>query len=78
MLTHCADVDNSNVTRIAHLCIFFSLEESLLDKLQKVCVAGVQSLVQHCECEVTEGGFLHSAAVWVLNQVLTSFQDIKR
>ncbi|PWA23009.1 hypothetical protein CCH79_00001849 [Gambusia affinis] len=42
------------------------LSASLLDKLKEVCVAGVRSLVQHCECEVRQGGFLHSAAVWVL------------
>lgn len=56
----------------------FYLKESLLDKLKKVCVAGVQSLMQHCECEVAEGGFLHSAAVWVAKQVLTVFLDINR
>lgn len=53
------------------------LSESLLDKLKKVCVAGVKSLVQHCECEVSEGGFLHSAAVWVMKQLLTVSLDIK-
>uniref|UniRef100_A0A8C4NMU6 E3 ubiquitin-protein ligase listerin n=1 Tax=Dicentrarchus labrax TaxID=13489 RepID=A0A8C4NMU6_DICLA len=47
------------------------LSDSLLDKLKKVCVAGVQSLVQHSEYEVKEGGFLHSAALWVTNQLLT-------
>ncbi|XP_017273716.1 E3 ubiquitin-protein ligase listerin [Kryptolebias marmoratus] len=53
------------------------LSKSLLDKLKTVCVAGVQSLVQHCEYEVAEGGFLHSAAVWVVKQVLTVPLDIK-
>ncbi|XP_022618453.1 E3 ubiquitin-protein ligase listerin [Seriola dumerili] len=53
------------------------LSDSLLDKLRKVCVAGVQSLVQHSEYEVKEGGFLHSAAVWVRNQLLTVSLDIK-
>ncbi|KAF7206545.1 E3 ubiquitin-protein ligase listerin isoform X2 [Nothobranchius furzeri] len=53
------------------------LSESLLEKLKKVCVAGVQSLVQHCTCEVREGGFLHSAAVWVVKQLLTGSLDIK-
>ncbi|XP_032432483.1 E3 ubiquitin-protein ligase listerin [Xiphophorus hellerii] len=53
------------------------LSESLLDKLKKVCAAGVRSLVQHCECEVRQGGFLHSAAVWVMKQLLTSNLDIK-
>uniref|UniRef100_A0A672HLZ2 E3 ubiquitin-protein ligase listerin n=1 Tax=Salarias fasciatus TaxID=181472 RepID=A0A672HLZ2_SALFA len=42
------------------------LSDSLLDKLKKVCIAGVSSLVQHCEYEVKEGGFLHNAAVWLL------------
>uniref|UniRef100_A0A8C4NMY1 E3 ubiquitin-protein ligase listerin n=1 Tax=Dicentrarchus labrax TaxID=13489 RepID=A0A8C4NMY1_DICLA len=53
------------------------LSDSLLDKLKKVCVAGVQSLVQHSEYEVKEGGFLHSAALWVTNQLLTVSMDIK-
>ncbi|KAM4544479.1 E3 ubiquitin-protein ligase listerin [Odontesthes bonariensis] len=53
------------------------LSDSLLDKLKKVCVAGVQSLVQHCDCEVREGGFLHSAAVWVTKQLLNVSLDIK-
>lgn len=53
------------------------LSDSLLDKLRKVCVAGVQSLVQYSEHEVKEGGFLHSAAVWVTNQLLTVSLDIK-
>uniref|UniRef100_A0A096M1G1 E3 ubiquitin-protein ligase listerin n=1 Tax=Poecilia formosa TaxID=48698 RepID=A0A096M1G1_POEFO len=51
--------------------------ESLLDKLKKVCIAGVRTLVQHCECEVRQGGFLHSAAVWVMKQLLTISLDIK-
>uniref|UniRef100_A0A7N8YLK9 E3 ubiquitin-protein ligase listerin n=1 Tax=Mastacembelus armatus TaxID=205130 RepID=A0A7N8YLK9_9TELE len=38
------------------------LSDSLLDKLRKVCLVGVQSLIQHSEYEVKEGGFLHSAA----------------
>uniref|UniRef100_A0A669CBP5 E3 ubiquitin-protein ligase listerin n=1 Tax=Oreochromis niloticus TaxID=8128 RepID=A0A669CBP5_ORENI len=41
------------------------LSDSLLHKLKKVCVAGVQSLVQHCEYEVKEGGFLHSANLFL-------------
>ncbi|XP_073335390.1 E3 ubiquitin-protein ligase listerin [Pagrus major] len=53
------------------------LSDSLLDKLRKVCAAGVQSLVQHSEYEVKEGGFLHSAALWVTNQLLTVSLDIK-
>uniref|UniRef100_A0A3Q2QVQ9 E3 ubiquitin-protein ligase listerin n=1 Tax=Fundulus heteroclitus TaxID=8078 RepID=A0A3Q2QVQ9_FUNHE len=53
------------------------LSGSLLEKLKKVCVAGVRSLVQHCECEVRAGGFLHSAAVWVMKQLLTISLDIQ-
>uniref|UniRef100_A0A7N8XDU9 E3 ubiquitin-protein ligase listerin n=1 Tax=Mastacembelus armatus TaxID=205130 RepID=A0A7N8XDU9_9TELE len=34
------------------------LSDSLLDKLRKVCLVGVQSLIQHSEYEVKEGGFL--------------------
>lgn len=56
-------------------CIY---KDSLLDKLRKVCVAGVQSLVQHSEYEVKKGGFLHRAAVWVVKQLLTVSLDIKR
>ena len=52
--------------------------DSLVGKLKKVCVAGVQSLVQHSEYEVKEGGFLHNAAIWVKNQLLTVPLDIKR
>uniref|UniRef100_A0AAX7UY04 E3 ubiquitin-protein ligase listerin n=1 Tax=Astatotilapia calliptera TaxID=8154 RepID=A0AAX7UY04_ASTCA len=53
------------------------LSDSLLHKMRKVCVAGVQSLVQHCEYEVKEGGFLHSAAVWVRKQLLATPLDMK-
>uniref|UniRef100_A0A7N8YK83 E3 ubiquitin-protein ligase listerin n=1 Tax=Mastacembelus armatus TaxID=205130 RepID=A0A7N8YK83_9TELE len=53
------------------------LSDSLLDKLRKVCLVGVQSLIQHSEYEVKEGGFLHSAAVWVMNQLLTISLDIE-
>ncbi|KAM9333735.1 E3 ubiquitin-protein ligase listerin [Pholidichthys leucotaenia] len=53
------------------------LSDSLSDKLKKVCVAGVHSLVQHCEYKVKEGGFLHSAAAWVKTQLLTAPLDIK-
>lgn len=53
------------------------LSDSLLGKLRRVCVAGVQSLVQHPEYEVKEGGFLHSAALWVTKQLLTVSLDIK-
>ncbi|TKS82943.1 E3 ubiquitin-protein ligase listerin [Collichthys lucidus] len=53
------------------------LSESLLKKLRKVCVSGVRSLVQHSEYEFKEGGFLHSAAIWVTNQLLAASLDIK-
>uniref|UniRef100_A0A8D3CI19 E3 ubiquitin-protein ligase listerin n=1 Tax=Scophthalmus maximus TaxID=52904 RepID=A0A8D3CI19_SCOMX len=52
------------------------LSASLLDKLRRVSASGVQSLVQHSEYEVKEGGFLHSAAVWVRNQLLNVSLDI--
>lgn len=54
-----------------------ALKDSLLQKLWAVCKAGVQSLVQNSECEVQEGSFLHSAAVWVKHQILTSSLDIE-
>ncbi|XP_061607193.1 E3 ubiquitin-protein ligase listerin [Phyllopteryx taeniolatus] len=53
------------------------LSDSLLDKMGKVCVAGVQSLVQHSQYDVAEGGFLHSAALWVQSRLLTVSLDIK-
>ncbi|XP_053188259.1 E3 ubiquitin-protein ligase listerin [Scomber japonicus] len=53
------------------------LSDSLLEKLKKAFVAGVQSLVQHSEYEANEGGFLHSAALWVMNQLVTVSLDIK-
>lgn len=60
------------------MLVSFALKDSLIDKLIKVCVAGVQSLVRHSQYEVKEGGFLHSAAIWVKNQVLTVSLDIQR
>lgn len=53
------------------------LSDSLLAKLTRVCVAGVQSLVRHSDHQVKEGGFLHKSATWVKNQVLTLPLDIK-
>ncbi|XP_061904673.1 E3 ubiquitin-protein ligase listerin [Entelurus aequoreus] len=53
------------------------LSDSLMDNMRKLCVTGVQSLVQHSESEVTEGGFLHSAAHWVKSRLLTATLDIK-
>ncbi|XP_060942216.1 E3 ubiquitin-protein ligase listerin [Limanda limanda] len=52
------------------------LSNTLLDKLRKVCVSGIQSLVQNSDSEGKEGGFLHSAAVWVKKQLLTVSLDI--
>ncbi|XP_054611847.1 E3 ubiquitin-protein ligase listerin [Dunckerocampus dactyliophorus] len=53
------------------------LSDSLLDKMGKVCVAGIKSLVQNSEYEVKEGGFLHSAALWVKSRLLTVSLDVK-
>ncbi|XP_049597872.1 E3 ubiquitin-protein ligase listerin [Syngnathus scovelli] len=53
------------------------LSDSILDKLSKVCINGVQSLVQHSQYEVAQGGFLHSAALWVQSKLLTESLDIK-
>nr|XP_057943089.1 E3 ubiquitin-protein ligase listerin [Doryrhamphus excisus] len=53
------------------------LSDSLLDKMEKVCVAGIKSLVQNSEYEVKEGGFLHSAALWVKSRLLTVSLDVK-
>lgn len=55
-----------------------ALIESLLQKLWAVCKAGVQSLAQDPEHRVQEGGFLHSVAVWVKHQILTTSLDIER
>uniref|UniRef100_A0A8C5DG85 E3 ubiquitin-protein ligase listerin n=1 Tax=Gouania willdenowi TaxID=441366 RepID=A0A8C5DG85_GOUWI len=49
----------------------------LSEKLKAVCRTGVQSMVQHCDYEVKEGGFLHSVALWVMKQLLTVPLDIK-
>lgn len=53
------------------------LPDSLVAKLQKVCVAGVQSLVQNSKLEITENGFFHSAVLWVKDQLLTVNLDNK-
>lgn len=55
-----------------------ALIDSLLQKLWAVCKAGVQSLAQDPEHEVQEGSFLHSVAVWVKQQILTTSLDIER
>lgn len=70
---HCAVV--SSITTVA---VSVALTDSLLAKLRKVCVAGVQSLVRHSDHQVKEGGFLHRSATWAKNQVLTLSLDIKR
>lgn len=62
----------------SNFACYVAFKDSLLDKLRKVCAAGVRSLVQHSEYEVKEGGFLHSAAIWVKNQLLTVSLDIQR
>ncbi|XP_053703899.1 E3 ubiquitin-protein ligase listerin [Synchiropus splendidus] len=54
-----------------HTC----LSDSLLEKLRKVCTAGVRSLVQHSQYEVKADGFLPSAAQWVRNQLLSTPLD---
>lgn len=53
------------------------LPDSLVVKLQKVCVAGVQSLVQYSKLEIRENGFFHSAVLWVKDQLLTVNLDNK-
>lgn len=54
------------------------VKDSVVEKLEGVCVAGVRSLVQDCDLELDEGGFLHSAAVWVKTHLLTASLDVKR
>uniref|UniRef100_A0A8C5G0B7 E3 ubiquitin-protein ligase listerin n=1 Tax=Gouania willdenowi TaxID=441366 RepID=A0A8C5G0B7_GOUWI len=53
------------------------LSDLHVEKLKAVCRTGVQSMVQHCDYEVKEGGFLHSVALWVMKQLLTVPLDIK-
>lgn len=55
-----------------------ALIDSLVQKLWAVCNAGVQSLAQDPEHQVQEGSFLHSVAVWVKHQILTTSLDIER
>lgn len=54
------------------------VKDSVVEKLEGVCAAGVRSLVQDCDLELDEGGFLHSAAVWVKTHLLTASLDVKR
>ncbi|XP_072302199.1 E3 ubiquitin-protein ligase listerin [Eucyclogobius newberryi] len=53
------------------------LPDSLVAKLKKVCVTGVQSLVQFSKHEIREKGFLQSAVLWTQNQLLTVNMDNK-
>lgn len=42
-----------------------------------MCKAGVHSLAQDSKCKVQDGSFLHSVAVWVKHQILTSSLDME-
>lgn len=53
------------------------LPDSLVAKLQKVCEAGVQSLVHYSKPEIRQNGFFHSAVLWVKGQLLTVNLDNK-
>ncbi|KAL4608591.1 E3 ubiquitin-protein ligase listerin isoform X2 [Arapaima gigas] len=53
------------------------LSDSLLQKLNNSCFTGIRSLVTHLEPEVKDGTFLHSAALWVRNQLLTTVLGVK-
>ncbi|KAJ8412537.1 hypothetical protein AAFF_G00128730 [Aldrovandia affinis] len=53
------------------------LSDSLLQKLKHACFSGVQSLVSHPETELSEGAFLHSAAIWVKKQLLSALLGVK-
>ncbi|KAL2094366.1 hypothetical protein ACEWY4_009085 [Coilia grayii] len=48
------------------------LSDALLQKLKQACSAGVCSLVNVLETSVVEGSFLHSAALWVKNQLISA------
>lgn len=66
-------------SKLSSSFMFFNFcKDSVLEKLMKVCLAGVQSLIRHSAYEVKDGGFLHSAAIWVKNQLLGTCMDIKR
>ncbi|XP_058267542.1 E3 ubiquitin-protein ligase listerin isoform X2 [Hemibagrus wyckioides] len=53
------------------------LSDTLREKLKHAYTAGVHSLVTHLGASVTKGTILHSAAVWVKNQLLTSCLNVK-
>uniref|UniRef100_W5KT23 E3 ubiquitin-protein ligase listerin n=1 Tax=Astyanax mexicanus TaxID=7994 RepID=W5KT23_ASTMX len=53
------------------------LSDALLQKLKLAYTAGVHSLVTQLGAGVTKGTFLHSAAIWIKNQLLTSPLNLK-
>ncbi|XP_012683168.2 E3 ubiquitin-protein ligase listerin [Clupea harengus] len=53
------------------------LSDPLLQKLKQACCAGVRSLVNLLDSEVVEGTFLHSVALWVKNQLISSSLGVK-
>ncbi|XP_053501105.1 E3 ubiquitin-protein ligase listerin isoform X2 [Ictalurus furcatus] len=53
------------------------LSDTLREKLKNAYTVGVHSLVTHLGAGVTKGTILHSAAVWVKNQLLTSPLNVK-
>ncbi|XP_058884679.1 E3 ubiquitin-protein ligase listerin-like isoform X1 [Acipenser ruthenus] len=53
------------------------LSDSLLQKLNHACFAGIQSLVGQIGTDFGEGTFLHSSALWVKNQILNSTMGVK-
>uniref|UniRef100_A0A8B9HBH6 E3 ubiquitin-protein ligase listerin n=1 Tax=Astyanax mexicanus TaxID=7994 RepID=A0A8B9HBH6_ASTMX len=55
-----------------------TLTHALLQKLKLAYTAGVHSLVTQLGAGVTKGTFLHSAAIWIKNQLLTSPLNLKR
>lgn len=60
------------------ICVCVCVSDPLREKLKHAYTAGVQSLVTHLGAGVTKGTILHSAAVWVKNQLLTSTLNVKR
>ncbi|TSK16143.1 E3 ubiquitin-protein ligase listerin [Bagarius yarrelli] len=53
------------------------LSDNLREKLECAFTVGVHSLVTHLGAGVTKGTILHSAALWVKNQLLTSSLNVK-
>ncbi|XP_068600675.1 E3 ubiquitin-protein ligase listerin [Brachionichthys hirsutus] len=62
---------------VFHLTAHDQTASLLSDKLRKLCVAGVRTLVHHSDDEIKAGGFLHSAATWTKNQLLSVSLDTK-